>query len=926
MPLSAGTRLGPYEIQSALGAGGMGEVYRARDTKLDRAVAIKILPEAFAADTERIARFQREAKTLASLNHANIAHLHGLEESSGVRALVMELVEGEDLAQRIARGAIPVDEALAIAKQMAEALEAAHEQGIIHRDLKPANIKVRRDGTVKVLDFGLAKAMEPAFAQGASARQADASMSPTITSPAMTQAGMILGTAAYMSPEQACGKPVDKRADIWAFGCVLYEMLTGQRTFDGQGVTETLARVIEHEPDWTKLPATLSPALRTYIRRCLQKDPRQRVQAIGDVRLALEGAFETAVPQTAAPAVVSDWRRLAFVGVAAMIASGAIVGTLVWFAARRAEPVPPRVSRLQLTPAGPAALSISWNDRDLAITPDGSRLIYAGNQGTQIFVRSLDALAPVAVFTGSVSGLFVSPDGQWIGFRDGLSMLKKVAVAGGPAVTLATIDTAGYSGATWGPDDTIIFATNSVDTGLQRVSAAGGPVTVLTRPDRAQGESDHFWPEMLPGGRAVLFTITSLTGGLDVAQVAVLDLQTGARRILVRGGSHAHYVSSGHLVYAAAGTLRAVPFDLARLETRGTPVTVVPDVVTTIKGGVNAVVAGDGTLAYVLGTVEGTPRTLMWVDRQGRETPIPAPTRPYLLPALSPDGTRVAVFVNDQERDLWLWDLGRTTLTRLTSTPGVDVVQVWTPDSRRLIFTSERAGVRNLFWQAADGAGAVERLTESPDTQYPTGLSADGRRLIFTDESPTTANDIMAIELDATRRVTPLVQSPFTERNGIISPDGRWLAYEANDSGPFEVYVRPFPEVNSGRWLVSTAGGTRPIWVRSGQELIYVSPTGALMGVGVARGPSWAATTPTLVVKEGVLYESELVGPVVRHFARRPAVPDDQRGRHRWDRSAFEHHRRAALGRGAEAARAGEIVRCSLGGPFRGLIQLLRVG
>ena len=843
MALSAGTRLGPYEILSALGAGGMGEVYRARDTKLDRAIAIKILPEAFAADTDRIARFQREAKTLASLNHPNIAHIHGLEESNGVRALVMELVEGEDLAQRIARGAIPVDEALPIAKQVADALEAAHEQGIIHRDLKPANIKVRRDGTVKVLDFGLAKAMEPTGVASPSVSQ-----SPTITTPAMTEAGMILGTAAYMSPEQARGTPVDKRADIWAFGCVLYEMLTGQRAFDGQGVSETLARVIEREPDWAGLPVTLSPALRTYIRRCLQKDPRQRVQAIGDVRLALEGAFETTVPQTAAPGGVARWRRVALVAVAAIIASGAIIGALVWVAMR---PAPPRVSRLQLTPAGAAALTIGWNDRDLAITPDGSRLIYVGNQGTQIFVRALDALAPVAVFTGRVTGLFVSPDGQWIGFRDGLGVLKKVAVAGGPAVTLVTSDTAGSSGATWGPDDTIIVATNSVDTGLQQVSAAGGPLAVLTRPDRARGEADHFWPEMLPGGRAVLFTITSLTGGLDAAQVAVLDLQTGARRILVRGGSHAHYVSSGHLVYTAAGTLRAVPFDLARLETRGMPVTVVPDVVTTIKGGVDAVVAGDGTLAYVLGTIEGTPRTLVWVDRQGLETPIPAPPRPYFLPALSPDGTRVAVFANDQQRDLWLWDLRRTTLTRLTSTPGVDVVQVWTPDSRRLIFTSERAGVRNLFWQAADGAGEVERLTESPDTQYPTGVSPDGRRLIFTDESATTANDVMAIELDATRRVTPLVQSPFDEKNGTVSPDGRWLAYEANDSGRFEIYVRPFPEVNGGRWQVSTTGGTRPIWARSGQELVYVSATGALMRVGVARGPSWAATTPTLVVKEG---------------------------------------------------------------------------
>jgi serine/threonine-protein kinase len=370
---------------------------------------------------------------------------------------------------------------------------------------------------------------------------------------------------------------------------------------------------------------------------------------------------------------------------------------------------------------------------------------------------------------------------------------------------------------------------------------------------------------MLPGGRAVLFTITSLTGGLDAAQIAVLDLQTGKTKIIMRGGSHAHYVSNGpdspergereggHLVYAAAGTLRAVPFDLGRLETRGTPVTVVPDVVTTIQGGVDAVMAGDGTLAYVLGTVEGTPRTLVWVDRQGRETAIPAPPRPYLLPALSPDGTRVAIFANDQQHDLWLWDLRRTTLTHLTSAPGVDVVQVWTPDSRRLIFTSERAGVRNLFWQAADGSGAAEQLTDSPNTQYATGVSPDGRRLIFAEDSPDTGNDVMAIELDATRRVTPLVRSPFIERNGTVSPDGRWLAYEANDSDQFEIYVRPFPDVNGGRSQVSTTGGTKPIWTRNGQELVYVSPTGALTGVEVARGPSWAASTPTVVVKEGYL-------------------------------------------------------------------------
>jgi serine/threonine-protein kinase len=858
MPLSAGTRIGPYEIVSALGAGGMGEVYRARDTKLDRAVAIKILPEAFAADTERIARFQREARTLALLNHPNIAHIHGLEESDGVRALVMELVDGEDLAERVARGAIPVAEALPIAKQMAEALEAAHEQGIIHRDLKPANIRVRRDGTVKVLDFGLAKAMEPPGVASSSESQ-----SPTITTPAMTQAGVILGTAAYMSPEQALGKPVDERADIWAFGCVLYEMLTGQRAFGGQGVSETMARILEREPDWTRLPATLSPAVRTYIRRCLQKDPRQRVQAIGDVRLALEGAFETAVSPTTAPAVAVPWRRVAVVAVAATFAGGAVIGTLLWVAMRQAEPTPPPVSRLQLTPSGTSALSLFWNNRDLAITPDGSRVVYVGNRGTQLFVRALDALAPTAVFTGALpNGPFVSPDGQWIGFADNRGELKKVPVTGGPAVTVATFDTAGPAGATWGPDDSIIIATAAVETGLQRVSASGGPMTVLSRPDRAQGEADHFWPEMLPGGRAVLFTITAMNGGLNAAQIAVLDLQTGTRRILVRGGSHASYVSStrgspirgdregGHLVYAAGGALRAVPFDLSRLETTGPSVTVVPDVVTTFNGGVDAVVAANGTLVYVPAS-ERTPRTLEWVDRQGRATPIAVPPRPYLLPALSPDGTRVMVFANDQDYDLWLWDLARATLTRLTLTPGVDGIGVWTPDSRRVIFASERTGVRNLFWQVADGSGAVERLTESPNTQYPSAVSPDGRRVIFTEMVPGTADDVMMMELDGPRRVTPLVQSPFNERNGSVSPDGRWLAYEANDSGRVEVYVRPFPNVNSGHWTVSTNGGTRPVWTRSGQELLYAAPTGAIMRVGVARGSSWTATTPTQVVREG---------------------------------------------------------------------------
>ena len=858
--LTIGTRLGPYEIATHIGAGGMGEVYRATDTRLKREVAIKVLPTSLAADPDRLARFQREAEVLASLNHPNIAAIYGLEESGDTRALVMELVEGATLADRIAQGPIPIDEAMPIARQIAEALEAAHEQGIIHRDLKPANVKVRPDGTVKVLDFGLAKLNDRNGPNVSNAPNA-LSMSPTITSPAMTLGGMILGTAAYMSPEQARGKQVDKRADIWAFGCVLYEMLTGRRPFEADDVSPTMARVLEREPDFDALPASVSARVRQALRLCLRKDPKQRAADIRDVRLALEGAFETAGSQAAAAVVAPLWRRVATLTAGALVVA-ALGGALVWLAMRPADPVPPRVSRLPIAFSGASALTIGGADRDLAITPDGSRVLYVGNRGTQLFVRALDALEPVAVFTGTPRGPFVSPDGQWIGFVDNNTSLKKVAVTGGPAVTLATLDAGTPRGATWGPDDTIIFATATLATGLQRAGAAGGSTTVLTRPDRAHGEADHLWPELLPGGRAVLFTITAVTGGLDAAQVAILDLQTGMRTIIVRGGSHAHYVPSGpgspkraereggHLVYAAEGTLRAVPFDLARLETRGTPVPVVPDVVTTAAGAVDAVVASDGTLAYVSAgrgvTGANAPRTLVWVDRQGRETPIPAPPRAYTYPRLSPDDTRVVVYANDQEQDLWLWDLARATLTRLTFEPAQDSNPVWTPDGRRLLFNSTRAGESNLYVQAADGTGSATRLTEGANAQYPTGTTAQGTRVVFTETTPTRARDLRLLKLTPTPetagqgrgepveppRVEPLLETRFDERGGIVSPDGQWLAYESNSSGRYEIYVRPFPNVGDGQWQVSNAGGVQPLWARNGQELIYVSLTGALMRVG----------------------------------------------------------------------------------------------
>jgi serine/threonine-protein kinase len=862
--LAPGTRVGPYEVVALIGEGGMGKVWRAHHTALKRDDALKVLPDAFVADPDRLARFQREAQVLASLNHPNIAHVYGLEQTGGVQALVMELVGGETLADRIARGPIPIGEALPIAKQIAEALEVAHEQGIIHRDLKPANIKVKDDGTVKVLDFGLAKLNEPNVPNVSNDPNA-LSMSPTITSPAlMTGVGVLLGTAAYMSPEQAKGRAADKRSDIWAFGCVLYEMLTGKRAFAGDDVSETLASVLAREPDWTSVPATVPWAIRTLLRRCLEKDRHKRAGDIAvSVVLLEEADIRDAVresPPAAGGRPISLWRRLAIYSVPALIA-GLAVAAGVWLAM---QPTAPRVSQLAIETTGPRALTINNLVRDLAITPDGTRVIYVGNNGTELFVRPLDALEAVSLFKGAPRAPFVSPDGQWVGFfeSDEGNVVKRVAITGGAPVTIATIDGLAR-GATWTPDNRIVFATLDPNTGLQAVPATGGPITVLTRPDHQRGATDHAWPELLRDGQAVLFTIWPINGAYDAAQVAVLDLQTGKQTVVVRGGSHAHYVASGHLVYAAANTLRAVAFDPLTLTTHGTPVPVIPEVVTMTAavgtGGVDAVVANDGTLAYVRGRSLGQQvRTLVWVDRQGREMPIAVPPRPYYQPRISPDGSRLVMWSGDQEVDLWVWDTSRSALTRQTFAAGWDLYPVWAPDGHRLIFSSEREGTRNLFWQAADGTGTVERLTRSSYLQNATAVTPDGTKAIFTETGPKD-DDVLQVALTGSHDVTTLVQSSFAERNGIVSPNGRWLAYEANDSGAFEIYVRPYPDVNSGRWQISIGGGARPLWSRTGEELFYVSPGGAVMRVRVERGPSWSAAPPTIIVKDGYLTATPVI-------------------------------------------------------------------
>ncbi|HEX2344785.1 MAG TPA: protein kinase [Vicinamibacterales bacterium] len=843
MSLFAGTRLGPYEIRSTLGAGGMGEVYRARDTKLNRDVALKVLPEAFTRDPDRVARFKREAQVLASLNHPHIGAIHGFEDSGETHALVLELVEGDTLADRITRGLIPLNEALPIARQIGEALEAAHEQGIIHRDLKPSNIKITPDGAVKVLDFGLAKLTGAA---GTAAREA-ATLSPTITSPAMmTSVGVVLGTAAYMSPEQAKGREADKRSDVWAFGCVLYEMLTGRRAFDGQDTTEVLGAVVRLEPNWEALSSDVPPPIRTLLQSCLVKDRGKRIADISVALFILDHQTGFAASNTVSTAPLPGgplWRRIAALTAGALMAA-VLGGALVWFATR---PAPPSVTRTTITTSGSAALTRQGSDRDVAITPDGSRVIYRGNN--RLLVRALNQLEP-AVLSGlgpAPRGGFISPDGQWIGFVDGTAM-KKVAIAGGPPVTLCALE-GGPRGATWGPDGTLIFATTSPATGLQRVSASGGEPTVLTTPDRERGEDDHVWPEFLPGGEAVLFTITPTTEDMANAQIAVLDLKTRTSKALIPGGSHAHYVPTGHLVYGVAGTLRAVPFDLRRREVAGTPALVLENVVTTGSGAAEFAVAANGSLVYIPGGAGlGDELTVVSVDRQGRASPLPGlPLDSYRDVRVSPDGARLALATR---ANLRIHDLTRATLSQPTTDP-LARSPLWTPDGQRIIFTSRRAGYPELFWRPADGTGSDERLltrAKHLTSLRANGWSADGRHLLFVEVSATSAIGEIAIERPSDVRVLVKGDSPSA-----VSPNGHWMAYQSNESGRTEIYVERYPELGS-RQPISTSGGRLPLWSPNGRELFFSSlDARQMMVVPVQYGKTLVAGPPQVLFKFAML-------------------------------------------------------------------------
>ena len=833
-----GETIGPYTIVGKLGEGGMGQVWRATDSTLGRQVAIKILPDAFASDPERLARFEREAKTLASLNHPHIAAIYRFEKSSGMHALVMELVEGEDLSQRIARGAIPLDEALPIAKQIAEALEAAHEQGIIHRDLKPANIKLRTDGTVKVLDFGLAKAMDSGAGDSGSGHLAN---SPTITTPAMTMRGMILGTAAYMSPEQARGKAVDKRSDIWAFGAVLYEMLSGTRPFDGDDATDVIAAVVKTTPNWSALPADVPRPIVTLIQRCLEKDRKARVGDIAVARFLLADTAglgaATAPPQRPAASARIAWG----VALVAIVAVAAVSWTRWAGRGGAVSPVAPSLHvMLPLPPAQPfsrlAALAATPKSA-IAVSPDGSRVAYVADlQGTsQVIVRGLaESDATPLAGTEGADLVFFSPDSHWLGFSSG-GKLKKVALGGGAPTVLA--DVRNLRGASWGDDGTIVFSPEAYS-GLWRVSSSGGVPQALAELDAASGERNHRWPDVLPGSRAVLFTVG--TGGtLNDARIVVQSLDSGKRTTIVEGGTNPRYIPSGHIVYSRDGALTAIPFDLKRLQATGPPVKVLDDVLTESSGAAQFSFSATGTLLAVPGRGlhegEGAP---VWVDRQGRVTPTALTSAQYRTARLSSDGSRIVSVRNDADAGLWVHDLARGTGIRLDA-PSRVMGASWFGAGDRVIYPSERPEGWTLAEQRATYSQKETAVADLRGSGV--SVSADGRQIAYIPNN----GSLKIYSLPGrTSRDIDVVRPNMDGASRAFSPDGRFLAITSGDGARQQVWV--YASQGSERWQVSTDGGAMPRWHPNGRELFYWRGN-QLISVPVTTVGSFSAGTATVL-------------------------------------------------------------------------------
>jgi serine/threonine protein kinase len=847
MSLSAGSRIGVYEITAPIGAGGMGVVYRARDTRLARNVAVKVLPDSFAADPERLMRFEREAKHLAALNHPHIAHVYGFEDG----ALIMELVEGEDLAERIRRGPLTLDEALPIARQIAEALETAHEQDMVHRDLKPANIKVRPDGTVKVLDFGLAKALDPS---GAAARadgtDAEALNSPTIASPAMTMHGMILGTAAYMSPEQAKGRPVDTRADIWAFGCVLFEMITGTRAFPGNDVGETFVAILRDDPDWHALPSTTPPNIRRLIRRCLQRDVRKRLPHIGVARLEIADAGE--LESDPSRPVPSRSRRIVERLIWAL--SGAAVVAIAAFALRSAldSPLPSRAVRFAIDPPEGTAFVGGNGVPRFAVSPDGRNVVYqvsAPGKPSHLWLRRIDTLEsrPITATESDPIGSgaqqpFWSPDGRTLGFFDASTLtLNKLDLQSG-LVQGVTAITGTQHGGSWNSDGTVLYASTGTN-GVQRVSAAGGPITQVTSLDSSRQERVHLWPMFLPDGRRFLFFSVSRD---TPPAVYVASLDGGPPKRVVESPAMAHFAPPNTLVYVRdQDSLVAQPFDLDRLELVGEPVLITNAILSTTSGRTAVSTSQSGVLVYATGPGSADAFEATWMDRTGQELSPPRPRVPTSAPdiRLSPDGKFLAfnrasgAGQGSRLNELWLLDTARQVETRVSTEPlGASAQAVFSPDASHVLHNRrEKDSSFVLLNQPTSGVLPGEPLLRTPPgpSLVPLDWSSDGRWVVYA-ESGGTQDGLWVLPLAGDRKARRYLSGNGFTFGATLSPDGRWLAYTSGADRRRQVFVQPFPDPSGGKWPVSAPGGRNPRWRRDGREIFFIDGNDRLSAAAVA--------------------------------------------------------------------------------------------
>ena len=821
--LSPGTAFGPYRIESLIGSGGMGQVYRASDPRLRRTVAIKVLTPGLVTSVEVDARFAREARLLASLNHPNIAAIHGLEDAQGVAGLVLEYVEGPTLAERLAKGPVPVHEALTLARQIALALEAAHEKGIIHRDLKPSNIKTTPAGVVKILDFGIARLAT------------DAQVASETTMGA-TGTGMILGTPAYMSPEQARGQEIDKRTDVWAFGCVLYEMVTGRGAFAAATASDSLARLLEREPDWTALPGGVPAPIQRLIRRCLHKSVTERLHDIADARLEIEDTLATPTHTdsriAAGPARSASLRLLAATTVIALVI-GAILGWLVFARLNRASP-PAALVRLS-TPFVSGGRPAEFDRPVLTLSPDGGTIVFVGRSASgspQLFLRKMNSTQAIPIpGTERAHTPFFSPDGSAVGFfADG--NLKRVSI---DTSAVQTLGSTGSYGATWTIDDFIVYG--SPATGLMRLRATGGTPERLTTP--TAGELAHRWPSVAPDGRTVVYATTESSGpGLEGHRIAAQSLETGRREVLPIEGTYALFAPDGrHLLVAGGGTLKAVAFDPARLTISGSAVPLIEGVMQSSTGA-SQVSSSASALVYLKGSVE--TRRLVWVDRAGNVTPLGAPPRLYVHPRLSPDGTRVAVAITEPRNAIWIWDIARSNLTLLNS-EGSNAYPIWTPDGSRITYVSRQGGhPPNVFWKAVDGASAEERLETSDRPQVTE--SWHEKTLFFVEARAATGWDILTLSLSPRGR-REILATRDLDGTPQISPTGRFLAYISNESGRLEIYVRAFPGPGPIH-KVSTDGGSQAAWRRDEGELYYRTED-AMIAVPVSAQPTLRFGKPT---------------------------------------------------------------------------------